>query len=67
MNRETKAHDRLTGYVRDLMDKVAALETAHEQPQYNRLPVIQAPAESSQEHPFARARRCVHHKTRTAA
>lgn len=38
INRETKREDRTTKYIRDLLDRVQRLETAHEQPDINRLP-----------------------------
>lgn len=38
MNRETKEHNRVTKYIWDLMDRVAKMETVHEQPDINRLP-----------------------------
>jgi hypothetical protein len=38
MNRETKEHNILTKHIRDLMDRVSALETPHEKPDIARLP-----------------------------
>lgn len=64
LNRETKREDRTTKYIRDLMDKVAALESAHEQPDFSRLPFAAVLSEGASQRSFAGSYR---RKTRTAA
>jgi hypothetical protein len=71
-NRIVKETNIQTKYVRELMDRVYALEHGNEQlPQFGDLSAAfryhKAETESPQEHPLAVVHRRVHHKAITAA
>lgn len=67
MNRETKRDDRLTRYIRDLMDRVAALEHPYEHPDRNRLPFDYKACEDPHQRSFARTHLRSHYKASSAA